>query len=96
MQVGLMTKHYRWIITNLDAHSINLEPYQYSGANITTFRLLDTGHAIFDQVPKANDFENNDDLFNVDPDIKLDTDNERCRSDVDKHFPTYPQRFRGK
>lgn len=35
MEVGLMTKDYSWILTNLDAHSVDLEPYQYSGVNIT-------------------------------------------------------------
>lgn len=32
---------YQFIITNLDAHTINLEPYQYGGANITTIRIVD-------------------------------------------------------
>lgn len=29
------------IIADLDAQTIDLEPYQYSGANITIFRLID-------------------------------------------------------
>lgn len=100
MQVGLMTKHYRWIITNLDAHSINLEPYQYSGANITTFRLLNINHAIFDQVSKNVEVIDDGELFDVDPDSKLNTDdsneNNKCQPNVETTFPTYPDKFSGK
>lgn len=37
-----MIDKYHFIITNLDAHTINLEPFQYNGANITTLRMVDT------------------------------------------------------
>lgn len=40
-----MVDKYHFIITNLDAHTIDLEPFQYSGANITTLRLIDTSSA---------------------------------------------------
>ena len=40
-QVGLLTDHHQIIITSLDIHTIDLEPYQYSGTNITGFRLVD-------------------------------------------------------
>ncbi|KAF4528160.1 hypothetical protein B566_EDAN016924 [Ephemera danica] len=40
-QVGLMASHHSYIITSLDMHTIDLEPYQYSGTNITGFRLVD-------------------------------------------------------
>jgi glutamate receptor, ionotropic, invertebrate len=39
-QVGLMTDDHQIIITSLDMHTIDLEPFQYSGANITGFRLV--------------------------------------------------------
>lgn len=39
-QVGLMTDEHQFIITSLDMHTIDLEPYQYSGANITGFRMV--------------------------------------------------------
>lgn len=39
-QVGLMTDEHQFIITSLDMHTIDLEPFQYSGANITGFRLV--------------------------------------------------------
>ncbi|KAG4072066.1 hypothetical protein HA402_015565 [Bradysia odoriphaga] len=40
-QVGLMTDHNQFIITTMDMHTIDLEPYQYSGTNITGIRLVD-------------------------------------------------------
>lgn len=95
MQVGLMTKNYRWIIANLDAHSINLEPYQYSGANITIFRLVDTSHTIFNPPSKGVDLENDEDLFDIDPDSKLNVDKNLCQTNVEKKFPNYPEKFDG-
>ncbi|XP_055300709.1 glutamate receptor ionotropic, kainate 2-like isoform X1 [Sitodiplosis mosellana] len=44
-QIGLMVDKYHFIITNLDAHTIDLEPFQYSGANITILRMIDTSSA---------------------------------------------------
>jgi glutamate receptor, ionotropic, invertebrate len=40
-QVGIMTEHHQYFITSLDMHTIDLEPYQYSGTNITGVRLID-------------------------------------------------------
>lgn len=34
-QVGLMTSEYHYLITNLDLHTIDLSPYQYSETKIT-------------------------------------------------------------
>lgn len=34
-QVGIITDHYNYIITNLDLATLDLEPFQYGGANIT-------------------------------------------------------------
>lgn len=34
-QVGLMTSEYHFLITNLDLHTIDLSPYQYSETKIT-------------------------------------------------------------
>lgn len=39
-QVGLLSSEHRIIITSLDMHTIDLEPFQYSGTNITGFRLV--------------------------------------------------------
>lgn len=100
MQVGLMTKHYRWIITNLDAHSIDLEPYQYSGANITTFRILDRKHPVFNPFIRNDDAENSDDMFNVDPESKPNKNaqfGENCKQNADTKpvIPTYPEKING-
>lgn len=46
-QIGIMIDKYQYIITNLDAHTIDLEPYQYSGANITLIQMVDTSHDTF-------------------------------------------------
>nr|WJJ63363.1 glutamate receptor ionotropic 5 [Pachyrhinus yasumatsui] len=40
-QIGIMTDNYKYIITNLDLGIIDLEPFQYGGANITGIRLFD-------------------------------------------------------
>lgn len=37
-----MVDKYHFIITNLDANSIDLEDYQYGGANVTVLRMVDT------------------------------------------------------
>jgi glutamate receptor, ionotropic, invertebrate len=39
-QVGLLTEKHQFIITTLDMHTIDLEPFQHSGANITGVRLI--------------------------------------------------------
>lgn len=39
-QVGLMTDEHKFIISSLDFHTIDLEPFQHSGTNITGFRLV--------------------------------------------------------
>lgn len=41
LQVGLFTADRNFIITNLDAQTIELEKYQYTKANITIFRIVD-------------------------------------------------------
>lgn len=38
-QVGIFTEERNFIFTNLDLHTLNLEPYQYTGANITGVNL---------------------------------------------------------
>lgn len=97
MQVGLLTKEYSWILTNLDAHSVDLEPYQYSGVNITVFRILNTKHSIFN-LREWNGDESDDDVFNVDPESQQTSNNENanyCNSNKNRPFPipTYPNKF---
>ncbi|XP_011872397.1 PREDICTED: glutamate receptor ionotropic, kainate 2-like isoform X2 [Vollenhovia emeryi] len=40
-QVGIMSESYKVIIASLDLQTLNLEPYQYSGVNLTGLRLVD-------------------------------------------------------
>ncbi|XP_033217368.1 glutamate receptor ionotropic, kainate 2-like isoform X2 [Belonocnema kinseyi] len=41
LQVGLLFHKFNLIITSLDLQTINYQPYQYSGMNITALRLID-------------------------------------------------------
>lgn len=36
-----MTDQHHFILTNFDAHTIDLEPFQYAGTNFTAARLVD-------------------------------------------------------
>ncbi|XP_057176892.1 glutamate receptor ionotropic, kainate 1 isoform X4 [Triplophysa rosa] len=40
MSMGMMTEYYHFFFTTLDLFALDLEPYRYSGVNMTTFRLL--------------------------------------------------------
>eukprot|EP00090_Calanus_glacialis_P039909 TRINITY_DN6950_c0_g1_i1.p1 TRINITY_DN6950_c0_g1~~TRINITY_DN6950_c0_g1_i1.p1 ORF type:complete len:973 (-),score=205.08 TRINITY_DN6950_c0_g1_i1:162-3080(-) len=40
-QVGLISQGYFFLLTSLDAHTVNLEDYKYGGTNFTAFRLID-------------------------------------------------------
>ncbi|KAK0092608.1 hypothetical protein PV326_001041 [Microctonus aethiopoides] len=40
-QVGILSDRHKVIITSLDLQTLDLEPYQYSGVNITGLRLVD-------------------------------------------------------
>lgn len=64
MQVGLLTNSYRWIITNLDAHSLDLNEFRYAATNITTFRILNKNHSIFQtELVDSKDIPNNDEII---------------------------------
>lgn len=39
-QVGLLSDEHQLIVTSLDMHTIDLEPFQHSGTNITAARLV--------------------------------------------------------
>ncbi|KAG8194658.1 hypothetical protein JTE90_003129 [Oedothorax gibbosus] len=41
-QVEMMTVRNKYIITSLDLHTVNLEDFQYSRANITGFRIINS------------------------------------------------------
>lgn len=40
-QVGLIADKYNFIVCTLDLHTINIEPFQYSGMNFTAVRIID-------------------------------------------------------
>ncbi|XP_076876223.1 glutamate receptor ionotropic, kainate 1 isoform X2 [Brachyhypopomus gauderio] len=40
MSMGMMTEYYHFFFTTLDLFALDLEPYRYSGVNMTAFRLL--------------------------------------------------------
>ncbi|KAK3923037.1 Glutamate receptor ionotropic, kainate 2 [Frankliniella fusca] len=39
-QIGVMGKDFNYIISNLDFHTLDLEPYRYSGTNMTGLRIV--------------------------------------------------------
>uniref|UniRef100_A0A1A9V4Z1 Receptor ligand binding region domain-containing protein n=1 Tax=Glossina austeni TaxID=7395 RepID=A0A1A9V4Z1_GLOAU len=63
-QVGLMTGAYRYIISDLDLQTIDLEPYQHSDANITGIRLISPENELVLEVAKAL-YEEEDPYFHV-------------------------------
>ncbi|ETE73487.1 Glutamate receptor, ionotropic kainate 1, partial [Ophiophagus hannah] len=40
LSMGMMTEYYHYVFTTLDLFALDLEPYRYSGVNMTGFRLL--------------------------------------------------------
>lgn len=93
--MGLMTKKYKWIITNLDAHTIDLDPFQYSGTDIMTFRILNRKHSVFSAQPTTDDFDQLDD----EPNSKDYFYAKGCAVPTDQLVnlvPVYPDRFNGK
>lgn len=95
--MGLMTKRYKWIVTNLDAHTIDLEPFQYSGIELMTFRVLNTNHSVFQASPIiAADINNVDDLTSTN--TKDDFYAKGCEVPTDQLIdlvPIYPDKFNG-
>ncbi|XP_078088608.1 glutamate receptor ionotropic, kainate 1-like [Mustelus asterias] len=44
LSMGMMTEYYHYFFTTLDLFALNLDPYRYSGVNMTGFRLLNIGN----------------------------------------------------
>lgn len=86
MQVGLITKHYKWIIMNLDAYSIDFEPYRYSGTNITVFRSLNVRHPLFSYASQAENKQSDDSQQAM---------SDMCANSVENSIsiPVYPDKF---
>ena len=38
---GLVTQEQSWILTDLDAHTIDFDPFKYDYTNFTMFRSVD-------------------------------------------------------
>ncbi|XP_071567599.1 glutamate receptor ionotropic, kainate 2-like isoform X7 [Temnothorax nylanderi] len=55
-QVGIMSERYRVIITSLDLQTLDLEPYQYSGVNLTGVRLIDPESSIVRRTLRSRNF----------------------------------------
>lgn len=49
-QVGLLTDAHQFIITSLDMHTIDLEPFQHSGTNIHAARLVQPDDAFVKEI----------------------------------------------
>lgn len=49
-QVGLLSDQHQVIITSLDLHTIDLEPFQHGGTNITGVRLINPDDEMVKQV----------------------------------------------
>uniref|UniRef100_A0A8C6WJQ7 Glutamate receptor n=1 Tax=Neogobius melanostomus TaxID=47308 RepID=A0A8C6WJQ7_9GOBI len=45
LSMGMMTEYYHFFFTTLDLFALDLEPYRYSGVNMTGFRLLNIDNA---------------------------------------------------
>lgn len=48
----MMSDYHSYLITSLDLHTVNLEPFQYGGTNITALRLVDPENSLVRQTVK--------------------------------------------
>merc|ERR1719186_1754222 len=39
-QVGLVSQGYYFLLTSLDAHTVNLDDFKYGGTNFTAYRMI--------------------------------------------------------
>ncbi|GIY79630.1 glutamate receptor ionotropic, kainate 3 [Caerostris darwini] len=49
-QVEMMTVRNQYIVTSLDLHTVDLEDFQYSRANITGFRIVNTENPLYEEL----------------------------------------------
>lgn len=63
-QVGILTEHQNYIITTPDLHTIDLEPYQYGGTNITGVRLVNPENPLVKQTTEFFEQMHNEKLAN--------------------------------
>ena len=75
-QVGLVSQGYFFLLTSLDAHTVNMEDFKYGGTNFTAFRMIDVDkpevqhviYSIVERMVQDKSFAN----FKI-PDGNLDT-----------------------
>ena len=41
-QIGMVSEDYYYLLTSLDAHTVDLSSFKYGGTNFTAFRMIDT------------------------------------------------------
>ncbi|GFT00129.1 glutamate receptor ionotropic, kainate 3 [Trichonephila clavipes] len=49
-QVEMMTVRNQYIVTSLDLHTIDIEDFQYSRANITGFKIVETESVLYEEL----------------------------------------------
>ncbi|XP_032677549.1 glutamate receptor ionotropic, kainate 2-like isoform X2 [Odontomachus brunneus] len=52
-QVGIMSERYNVIVASLDLQTLDLEPYRYSGVNLTGVRLIDPESSTVQHILRA-------------------------------------------
>nr|WJJ63364.1 glutamate receptor ionotropic 6 [Pachyrhinus yasumatsui] len=74
-QVGIMTSEYNYFITNLDAHTKDLSPFQWSETNITGIRLINPKSPYVQEVSKKlfTDTDEQDELIQVAAKLETET-----------------------
>ena len=51
-QIGMVSEDHFYLLTSLDAHTVDLHSFKYGGTNFTAFRMIDTNHYEVKQVIK--------------------------------------------
>ena len=41
-QIGMVSEDFYYLLTSLDAHTVDLHSFKYGGTNFTAFRMIDT------------------------------------------------------
>lgn len=85
-QVGLMSDMHNYILTNPDMHIIDLEPFQYGGANITGIRMLDPTDENVSKVAQAIGAVSEDGRFQLGLDSALVYDGIKVLAYALKHL----------
>lgn len=68
-QMDMMSEYYNYIIINLDMHTVNMEPFQNAGPNITGFRLIDEDASTYKEL--LQEWKQHPLWHNTEPDIQF-------------------------